>query len=105
MSWSSGRSALTSRLARWLTEYMESCGLDAGDAAGPLFRAAQHKGHGGKRGLTTRPLAAHAIRGLVKRRLKDVGLPTILSPHSFRVLVVTDEPHGPLWCAAPTSPR
>ena len=28
----------------WLTEYMESCGLDAGDAAGPLFRAAQHKG-------------------------------------------------------------
>ena len=77
-------------LDRWLTEYMESCGLDAGDAAGPLFRAAQHKGHGGKRGLTTRPLAAYAIRGLVKRRLKDVGLPTILSPHSFRVLVVTD---------------
>ena len=75
---------------RWLTEYMESCGLDAGDAAGPLFRAAQYKGHGGKRGLTTRPLAAYAIRGLVKRRLKDVGLPTILSPHSFRVLVVTD---------------
>ena len=77
-------------LDRWLTEYMESCGLDAGDAAGPLFRAAEHKGHGGRRGLTTRPLAAYAIRGLVKRRLKDVGLPTILSPHSFRVLVVTD---------------
>ena len=55
----------------------------------PSF-ALQHKGHGGRRGLTTRPLAAYAIRGLVKRRLKDVGLPTILSPHSFRVLVVTD---------------
>ena len=77
-------------LDRWLTEYMESGGLDAGDAAGPLFRAAQYKGHGGKRGLTTRPLAAYAIRGLVKRRLKDAGLPTILSPHSFRVLVVSD---------------
>ena len=27
---------------------------------------------------------------LLKRRLKDAGLPPIFSPHSFRVLVVTD---------------
>jgi integrase/recombinase XerD len=27
---------------------------------------------------------------IVKRRLKDAGLPTRLSPHSFRVAVVTD---------------
>ena len=27
---------------------------------------------------------------MLKRRLKAAGLPEILSPHSFRVLVVTD---------------
>ena len=27
---------------------------------------------------------------MLKRRLKDAGLPPIFSPHSFRVLVVTD---------------
>ena len=86
----SGRSPSGSISTAGSPNTWRAAGLDAGDAAGPLFRAAQHKGHGGKRGLTTRPLAAYAIRGLVKRRLKDVGLPTILSPHSFRVLVVTD---------------
>ena len=35
-------------LDRWLTEYMESGGLDAGDAAGPLFRAAAAQGSRGK---------------------------------------------------------
>ena len=27
---------------------------------------------------------------MLKRRLKDAGLPPIFSPHSFRILVVTD---------------
>ena len=27
---------------------------------------------------------------MVKRRLKDAGLPSRLSPHSFRVITVTD---------------
>ena len=30
------------------------------------------------------------MRCLLKRRLKDAGLPPIFSPHSIRVLVVTD---------------
>ena len=30
------------------------------------------------------------MRRLLKRRLKDAGLPPVFSPHSFRVLVVTD---------------
>ena len=29
------------------------------------------------------------IRNILKRRLKDAGLPTIFTPHSFRVLVVS----------------
>ena len=36
------------------------------------------------------PLSANDMRRLLKRRLKDAGLPPIFSPHSFRVLVVTD---------------
>ena len=35
-------------------------------------------------------LSANDMRLLLKRRLKDAGLPPIFSPHSFRVLVVTD---------------
>ena len=31
-----------------------------------------------------------AVQLMLKRRLRAAGLPKILSPHSFRVLVVTD---------------
>ena len=51
-----------------------------------LSRAGQGRGNS----LTDRPLSAHAVRRMLKRRLKAAGLPEILSPHSFRVLVVTD---------------
>ena len=37
-----------------------------------------------------RPLSANSMGLMLKRRLKDAGLPPIFSPHSFRVLVVTD---------------
>jgi len=30
------------------------------------------------------------MRQMMKRRLKDAGLPNVFSPHSFRVAVVTD---------------
>lgn len=40
--------------------------------------------------LSDAPLSANDMRRLLKRRLKDAGLPPIFSPHSFRVLVVTD---------------
>ena len=35
-------------------------------------------------------LSATSMGLMLKRRLKDAGLPGIFSPHSFRVLVVTD---------------
>ena len=41
-------------------------------------------------GLTDRPMTAHGVRQMLKRRLKDAGLPEIITPHSFRVMVVTD---------------
>ena len=35
-------------------------------------------------------LSPHAVERMIKRRLKAASLPEVLSPHSFRVLVVTD---------------
>ena len=35
-------------------------------------------------------MTAHGVRQMLKRRLHEVGLPEIITPHSFRVMVVTD---------------
>ena len=35
-------------------------------------------------------MTSKRICELVKRRLKDAGLPSRLSPHSFRVTAITD---------------
>ena len=43
-----------------------------------------------RKALSERPYTAHSIRQMLKRRLKDAGLPVLFSPHSFRVTVVTD---------------
>ena len=40
--------------------------------------------------LSERPYTAHSMRQMLKRRLKDAGLPVLFSPHSFRVTVLTD---------------
>ena len=52
----------------------------------PLFRAAWFR----RRDLQDRGIAAQTIRFMLKRRLRDVGLPEIIRLHSFRVMVVTD---------------
>ena len=41
-------------------------------------------------GFTNRSVQPWTIRTLLKRRLRDAGLPEIITPHSFRVMVVTD---------------
>lgn len=73
-------------LDHWLGEYLEAAGIDADPKETPLFRAAL----GNRKALSDGPLSANDMRRLLKRRLKDAGLPPIFSPHSFRVLVVTD---------------
>ena len=35
-------------------------------------------------------MTAHGMRRILKRRLKEAGLPEVICPHSFRVMVVTD---------------
>jgi integrase/recombinase XerD len=66
--------------------YVEAAGI-AGDAKErPLFRSTLRR----TKQLTGNALTSKAICELVKRRLKDAGLPLRLSPHSFRVATITD---------------
>ncbi len=52
----------------------------------PLYRASNDR----TRKLTAAPLTSKRVCELVKRRLADAGLPSRLSPHSFRVSAITD---------------
>ena len=52
----------------------------------PLFRTAIPR----TKQLTERPVTAGDIGRMVKRRMRDAGLPPRLSPHSFRVATITD---------------
>ena len=73
-------------LDRWLGAYLEAAGIEDAPKETPLFRSALGK----QKQLSPRPLSANSMGLMLKRRLKDAGLPPIFSPHSFRVLVVTD---------------
>ena len=73
-------------LDRWLEEYLMAARIAADHKETPLFRAALGK----QKKLSRNPLSANSMRRMLKRRLKDARLPDIFSPHSFRVLVVTD---------------
>jgi len=73
-------------LEGFIRAYIAAAGL-AGEAKDrPLFRSTLRR----TKQLTGNPLTTKAICELVKRRLKDAGLPLRLSPHSFRVTAITD---------------
>ena len=55
----------------------------------PLFQAS----NGRTRRLSGKAMTSKRICELVKRRVKDAGLPEHLSPHSFRVTAITDLLH------------
>ena len=74
-------------LEGFILAYVEVAGI-AGDGKGkPLFRAGIN---GMAKRLTGNAPTSKRICELVKRRLKDAGLPSRLSPHSFRVTAITD---------------
>ena len=73
-------------LDRWLGEYLAAAGIEDAPKETPLF----HSALGKQKQRSPRPLSANSMGLMLKRRLKDAGLPPIVSPHSFRVLVVTD---------------
>ncbi|QDU45203.1 Tyrosine recombinase XerC [Symmachiella dynata] len=73
-------------LQGYLLDYLNSFEWQTEKSETVLFRSGQ--GRTGQ--LTQRPLRNIDICRMVKRRLRDAGLPPHLSPHSFRVATVTD---------------
>jgi site-specific recombinase XerD len=73
-------------LEQMIFEYIEGAGLRNAQKDTPLFRTAYRK----TGQLTTKGMYVVDVCRMVKRRLKGAGLPTRLSPHSFRVTTITD---------------
>lgn len=73
-------------LEGFIRAYLDAAAIEGEGKDSPLFRAS----NGRSRKLTALPLTSKRICELVKRRLKDAGLPSRLSPHSFRVTAITD---------------
>jgi site-specific recombinase XerD len=73
-------------LEGFIRAYLDAAGIAAEGKDSPLFRA----GNGRRGQLTGNAMDSRVVCDLVKRRLKDAGLPSRLSPHSFRVAAITD---------------
>lgn len=73
-------------LRQFIQEYMESGGLAYSDKASPLFRTTIRR----TKRLTQTSMTADDMGRMLKRRLRTAGLPSRLSPHSFRVATITD---------------
>ncbi|AMV22632.1 tyrosine-type recombinase/integrase [Planctomyces sp. SH-PL14] len=73
-------------LQSYLVEYLASFDWKASPKDSPLFRSVA-----GRTGaLTSKPIRNVDICRMMKRRLRDAGLPLHLSPHSCRVATVTN---------------
>ena len=72
-------------LDRWIHAYLRFV-EDAGNGDDPLFRPLALP----TPRFAPRPMPPVTIRAMLKRRLRDADLPSIISPHSFRAMVVTD---------------
>ncbi len=73
-------------LEGFIRAYLDAAKIEMEGKDSPLFRA----GNGRTKRLTGNAMSSKVICELVKRRLKDAGLPSRLSPHSFRVTAITD---------------
>src|SRR5262249_43857442 len=73
-------------LEGFLLSYRDAAGLKDEPKDSPLFRSAVRR----TKTLWKNRMSAIDMCRMVKRRLKDAGLPLRLSPHSFRVTTITD---------------
>lgn len=73
-------------LYRFITDYLVAGSLEYSDKSRPLFRTTIRR----TKTLTQNRMTSGDMGRMVKRRLKDIGLPLRLSPHSFRVATITD---------------
>jgi len=75
-----------SDLVAYLTAYLDAAGLRAAPSDSPLFRRLKRQ----SKALTEHAMSADGMGRMLKHRMADIGLPGELSPHSFRVGVITD---------------
>lgn len=73
-------------LQELVVAYIDTAGLRDAPKETPLFQSALKK----QRRLSGRRIHVNDICRMMKRRLKDIGLPLLYSPHSFRVTGITD---------------
>jgi integrase/recombinase XerD len=73
-------------LGCYLTAYLEAAGHGPAPPNTPLFRRLTRK----SRDLKPTAMTADDMGRMIKRRMGTIGLPVLLSPHSFRVATVTD---------------
>ncbi len=73
-------------LEQFILDYLDAAGIRNDPPYSPLLRTTLKK----TKVLTDRPMTGVYLVWMLKRRLKDAGLPTRLSPHSFRVATITD---------------
>ncbi|MGE3779218.1 MAG: tyrosine-type recombinase/integrase, partial [Pirellulaceae bacterium] len=73
-------------LRHLLSDYFALAGATTRPADAPLFRSAVGK----TKSLSDKPLTPGDACRMLKRRLRRAELPMRLSPHSFRVAVITD---------------
>jgi len=73
-------------LRGYIQDYIHQGRLDYSDKPSPLFRTTVRR----TKQLTQNRMTSGDMARMVKRRLADAGLPTIFSPHSFRVCAITD---------------
>ena len=69
-----------------IVDYLEHSGIQYAGPTAPLFRSTVRK----SRKLTQNAMTADDMGRMMKRRLRDAGLSTRFSPHSFRVTTITD---------------
>jgi integrase/recombinase XerD len=73
-------------LQELVNAYINAAGLRGASKDTPLFQSALKR----QRQLTGKRIHVNDICRMMKRRLKDIGLPLLYSPHSFRVTTITD---------------
>jgi len=73
-------------LQRFIANYLTAGSLNDSDKSTPLFRTTIRR----TKLLTQNGMTAGDMGRMVKRRLRNAGLPSRLSPHSFRVATITD---------------
>lgn len=73
-------------LQQFMASYLAVASMASVPPDAPLFRTAIRR----TKRLTEHAMTAGDLGRMVKRRMRDAGLPACLSPHSFRVATITD---------------